>query len=226
MRLSDFFIPLMAYVRSFETSTANTPEEISGCIDRLIERASAQALNAGIDVQLFHQALFPIAAWTDESISRRKIWASPMAWQPFLLQRRYFKTSVAGQEFFERLHALTPDEAPVREIYLLCLCMGFVGRYGAAADSAELSQLRVDHYRLVLEAIGASTEGAELPLFPMAYRTADASKFNRTSRWPRWLRPTAVLVVLVPVALLILLTLTLDAELASSVRAFRRSIFL
>jgi type VI secretion system protein ImpK len=226
MRLSDFFIPLMAYVRSFETATAGEPQEVSACIDRLIEQASSQALNAGIEVQLFHQALFPIVAWTDEHISRRKIWASPLAWQPFLLQRRYFKTSVAGQEFFERLEALTADEAPVREIYLLCLCMGFVGRYGAAADGAELSQLRLDQYRMVLEAIGASAEGAEAPLFPMAYRTADASKFSRTSRWPRWLRPTTILVVLVPVALLILLTLSLDAELASSVRAFRRSIYL
>jgi hypothetical protein len=89
-----------------------------------------------------------------------------------------------------------------------------------------LSQLRLDQYRMVLEAIGASAEGAEAPLFPMAYRTADASKFSRTSRWPRWLRPTTILVVLVPVALLILLTVSLDAELASSVRAFRRSIFL
>lgn len=221
MRLSDFFIPLMAYVRSFETATASSPQEVAGCIDRLIEQASSQALNAGIEVQLFHQALFPIAAWTDESISRRKIWASAMAWQPFLLQRRYFKTSVAGQEFFERLAALTADEAPVREIYLLCLCMGFAGRYGTAADSAELSQLRLDQYRMVLEAIGASTEGAELPLFPMAYRAADAGKLNRTSRWPRWLHPSAILVVVIPVALLILLTLVLDAELASSVRAFR-----
>ena len=226
MRLSDFFIPLMAYVRSFETATASTPEEISGCIDRLIEQASSQALNAGIEVQLFHQALFPIAAWTDESISRRKIWASAMAWQPFLLQRRYFKTSVAGQQFFERLQALTADEAPVREIYLFCLCMGVVGRYGTAADSAELLQLRVDQYRLVLEAIGASTGGAELPLFPMAYRTADAGKFTRTSRWPRWLRPTTILLVLVPIVILVLLILTLDAELASWVRAFRRSIYL
>jgi type VI secretion system protein ImpK len=226
MRLSDFFIPLMAYVRSFEAATASTPEEVSGCIDRLVEQASAQALNAGIQVQLFHQALFPIAAWTDETISRRKIWASAMAWQPYLMQRRYFKTSVAGQEFFQRLDALTPDEAPVREIYLLCLCMGFVGRYSTAADSAELSQLRVDQYRHVLEAIGASTNGAELPLFPMAYRNADAGKFSRTSRWPRWLRPTTILVVLVPVVLLTLLTLTLDAELASMVRAFRRTISL
>ncbi len=226
MRLSDFFIPLMSYVRSFETATAGSPEELSGCIDRLIEQASSQALNAGIEVQLFHQALFPVAAWADEHISRRKIWASAMAWQPFLLQRRYFKTSVAGEEFFERLAALTADEAPLREIYLLCLCMGFVGRYGAAGGSAELAQLRLDQYQLVLEAIGASAEGAELPLFPMAYRTADAGKLSRTSRWPRWLNLTVILVVAVPVALLILLTFTLDAELASSVRAFRRSISL
>ena len=226
MRLSDFFIPLMAFVRSFETATAGSPEEVAGCIDRLIEQASSQALNAGIEVPLFHQALFPVAAWADEHISRRKIWASAMAWQPFLLQRRYFETSVAGQEFFKRLAALSADEAPVREIYLLCLCMGFVGRYGAAPGSAELAQLRQDQYQLVLEAIGASTEGAELPLFPMAYRSADPSKLSRTSHWPRWLSPTVILVVAIPVALLILLIFALDAELASSVRAFRRSISL
>ena len=226
MRLSDFFMPLMAYARSFETATAGSPEEVSASIDGLIEQASAQALAAGLNVQLFHQGLFPIAAWVDEHISRRKIWASPMAWQPYLLQRRYFKTSVAGREFFERLEALTADEAPVREVYLLCLCMGFVGRYGAVADSAELSQLRLDQYRMVLEAIGASTEGAEVPLFPMAYRTGDRNKLSRTSRWPRWLRPTVILVVVVPVGLIILLALSLDAELATWVRAFRRSIYL
>jgi len=60
----------------------------------------------------------------------------------------------------------------------------------------------------------------------MAYRTADAGKLSRARRWPRWLSLTVILVVAVPVALLILLTFTLDAELASSVRAFRRSISL
>ena len=69
MRLSDFFMPLMAYAQSFETATAGSPEDVAASIDGLIERASAQALNAGLDVQLFHQGLFPIAAWSESSAS-------------------------------------------------------------------------------------------------------------------------------------------------------------
>ena len=69
MRLSDFFMPLIAFVRSYEHAQANSPQEVAQTLDAMVQQARTDAVNAGVDVELFQQGLFPIAAWADERIA-------------------------------------------------------------------------------------------------------------------------------------------------------------
>jgi type VI secretion system protein ImpK len=226
MRLSDLFLPLIAFVRSYEHAHANSPQEVAQTLDAMVQQARTEAVNAGVDVELFQQGLFPIAAWADERIARLKVWTSPMAWQPHLLQRRYFKTSLAGREFFERLSALGDQDAPVREIYLLCLCMGFIGRYSEASDAATLSTLKLGQYQAILDVMGISDDAGSLPIFPMAYRADGRVKQNRTPLLLNWPKLTTIALIVIPILLMVGLALVLNAELDHSVRQFRQSIHL
>ena len=226
MRLSDFFMPLVAFVRSYENAQANTPQEVAQTLDAMIQQARTESVNAGVDVDLFQQGLFPIVAWADERIARLKVWPTPMAWQPHLLQRRYFKTSLAGKEFFERLAGLGAQAAPVREIYLLCLCLGFVGRYADPADAAALSALRLEQYRQILEVMGVSNDAGSLPIFPSAYRAESPVKKSRAQRLFNWPKLKTVALIVIPILLMAGLALTLNSELEQSVRQFRQRIHL
>lgn len=224
MRLSDYFMPLIAFVRSFENAAAGSPQEVSASIDVMIQQARTEALNDGVSIEMFQQGLFPITAWADERIARKRTWQGAMAWQPYLLQRKYFKTSVAGREFFERLGALTDQDSAIREIYLLCLCLGFAGRYGAVADGAELESIRYKQYQRLLEDIGATDETTGMPLFPAAYRSAQIPDAQHTGFFARWLSPKTLALIVIPVLLVSLLMLALNAQLESTAHAFRQSI--
>lgn len=224
MRLSDFFMPLVAFVRSYENAQANTPQEVAQTLDAMIQQARTEAINAGVNVDLFQQGLFPITAWADERIARLKVWQTPMAWQPYLLQRRYFNTSLAGREFFERLEALGDQDAPLREIYLLCLCMGFIGRYASPSDAATLSELKLKQYRAILEVMGISSDAGSLPNFPSAYRAEEQVKKSRTLRLLNWPKLTTVACIVIPILLMLGLAFALSSELEQSVRHFRQSI--
>lgn len=224
MRLSDFFMPLIAFVRSFENATSGSPQEVSDSIDLMIQQARTEALNAGVPIETFQRGLFPVAAWADERIARRKTWQSAMAWQPFLLQRKYFKTSIAGREFFARLESLTQQDTAVRELYLLCLSLGFVGRYGAVGDGAELESIRFSQYKQFLQDAEIADDGKTTPLFPTAYRNAHGNMKKHSGQWGRWLSPGALALILIPVLLLSLLTYALNADLESTAHTFRQSI--
>ncbi len=224
MRLSDFFMPLIAFVRSYENALANTPQEVAQTLDSMIQQARTEAVKAGVDVELFQQGLFPIAAWADERIARLKVWQTPLAWQPHLLQRRYFKTSLAGREFFERLGALGEHAAPVREIYLLCLCLGFIGRYSDPSDAATLSGVKLAQYQEILDVMGVSGDAGSLPIFPSAYRAEARAKQSPTQRLLNWPKLTTVALIVIPILLLAGLALMLSSELDQSVRQFRQSI--
>jgi type VI secretion system protein ImpK len=88
MRLSDFFVPVLAYVKSFTPSSTTTAQNLSDKIVELIDRARLDALNAGFPLDSFENALFPVVAWADEHLSTTEVWSQSHTWQNFLLQRR------------------------------------------------------------------------------------------------------------------------------------------
>ena len=98
MTLVDCFTLLMARIQDFQRQPEDvSPEAFSRSLDQLIDQAQSQSLQNRVDTDTFRAALYPVLAWADETISRSHRWADEHAWQPFLLQRRYFQTGLAGQ---------------------------------------------------------------------------------------------------------------------------------
>jgi outer membrane protein OmpA-like peptidoglycan-associated protein len=83
----------------------------------------------------------------------------------------YYGTLNAGEEFFRRLENLPPDAREVREIYYLCLSLGFQGTYAFGDGLNQIRELKRTLYR---QLAGPSDEVRQnvRRLFPEAYNKA------------------------------------------------------
>ena len=78
---------------------------------------------------------------------------------------------LAGEEFFERLNAVGFQQRAVREVYYLCLALGFMGRHCHQGDEFLLGQLKTSNLKLLLgTSVGIPSLERE-QLFPDAYPT-------------------------------------------------------
>jgi type VI secretion system protein ImpK len=105
---------------------------------QLLLVADRDARQAGYDAAQVRLAVYAIVAFLDESVL-----ASPQPmfadWPRQPLQEEVFGDHRAGETFFERLREQltgqdSADLADLLEVYLLCLLLGFKGRYATAAS--------------------------------------------------------------------------------------------
>lgn len=173
MHLIDSFIPVITYVVSLRnTPQGNTLDygQVSGEIRRLVEESQALSQAAGIKPDLFDQGRFMVCAWIDEALLASD-WSQKQLWQREQLQRLYYNTTEAGVEVFDRLEALGPQQRDVREVYALCLSLGFNGRYIREGDEFLLEQVKGANLKLLMAApCLPPLEGMEL--FPDALATS------------------------------------------------------
>jgi type VI secretion system protein ImpK len=110
-------------------------ESFRAHLKQLIAAADQDARQAGYAQGDVRYVLYAIVAFVDESILNS---AQPMFrdWARRPLQDELFGGHVGGEAFFQYLQQLmtrdpSPDLADVLEVYLLCLLLGFQGRYSA-----------------------------------------------------------------------------------------------
>jgi len=169
--MTDCFAELIAYVAYFlkARDKENTSfDQFKSETLRLLAKSDDFVKTGQVQADEFDQARFAVCAWIDEAILTSN-WSGKMAWQKEQLQRLYYNTTEAGQEFYERLNMLGMQQADVREIYYLCLALGFKGRYCNQGDEFLLEQLMTSNLKILTgSAMGlAGLERTEL--FPESY---------------------------------------------------------
>ncbi|UOD50063.1 DotU family type IV/VI secretion system protein [Orrella daihaiensis] len=220
MKLTSLFVPLMAYVQGLERQEMPQAQVIHDELQRLIKRARDIAVSQGAELEQFHAALFPVVAWIDERLSVLPQWQESRPWRSLMLQRKLFSTSLAGVQFFERLEKLEPSDIDVREVFVTCLALGFLGRYSLNPNSPELMALRQAQYKLLRPELLGTSDNASLPLFPEAYRLVTSSVGRRHLRLSSrffWL-----LVIVVPVFVIGALAYWFDHQLGEQVSEITR----
>lgn len=220
MKLSTLFVPMMAYVQGLDRQPSPDPSVVHEQLQTLIKSARDQAIAHSVDLQRFHDALFPVVAWIDERLALLPDWHASKAWRAFMLQRKLFATSLAGVQFFERLDALEPNDEDLREVYVMCMALGFVGRFSQNPNSPELVALRQANFQLLRPEVADESTNALARLFPEAYRLVTGAGGGRK----RHINSKAVwlLVVLVPVFLLAGLAFWFDSMLGEQVNEITR----
>jgi len=171
MHLTDAFMELVAYVAYFvKTVGVKQPpyEQVKADILRLLTQSENVVKRGLFSQEDYDLGRFMICAWVDETILN-SAWNQKAQWQREQLQRLYYHTLDAGEEAFERLNGLGLHQREVREVYYLCLALGFKGRFHHPGDEHLLEQVKTSNLKLLLgSSVGLpSLERAEL--FPEAY---------------------------------------------------------
>jgi len=186
MRLIDHFIELMAFTALFTREAGKWQpayEEITVKYAQLADRAKDSARSADFSDEPWDKAFFAVCAWIDEQIFCSE-WIEKEKWQRSQLQKIYFNTANAGEEFFASLDKLDIGETDkqIREVYLYCLSMGFKGMYFLPGDETALSDIRTRQKELIGGAYFSNVSPEELILFPHAYESNAKRKHRKWYR--------------------------------------------
>lgn len=207
MRLVEFFTPVLAVVRQHVMEPVEDAPALAGRLHSMLAVAQHNAAAIGATEEDVRDALFAVAAWADEAILGSD-WSAAAAWQEQLLQRHYFGIMNAGMAFFERLAQLPEIGADVEEVYVLCLSIGFSGRYGFENRPRELIDVHFRAMQRVMAHAGANAPAdAQGLVFPGANVPEATSGPVALRRW-RWL-PSRLTLWLVSIFLVLLVVLHL-----------------
>lgn len=180
-------------VRSGDRPMPDVPSFRKNLLDMLAE-VEREAFRLRYEKQHVADATFAVIAYIDESIFGSH---DPQRHQWTALQGELFGKAIGGEDYFKRVDDLRrqPDSAQladVLEVYLLCLLLGYQGRYGKIAPG-ELRRVvddleaRIDRIRGRSERFSPETvAGPEIALRP---------RRDRTTFWMAW--TAAVLLALV-----------------------------
>ncbi|MBN2319174.1 MAG: DotU family type IV/VI secretion system protein [Acidobacteria bacterium] len=109
-----------------------------------LKTGDQQARSRGYATEDIKLAMFAVVAFVDESVlnSRLPVFAN---WPRRPLQEELFGHHVAGEVFFKNLQELlgksdSQDLADLLELYLMCLLLGFAGRY-SLGDRGQLKAI-------------------------------------------------------------------------------------
>lgn len=227
-RLSDAFMEIIAYtgelvdklstgVLDFPTETINR-EQVYRNYAEMIFLSEDLVQLWGFNPDQWRDALFPVCALIDELIMGTT-WAEKEDWQKCQLQLMYFGTTNAGEEFFQRLAGLgpeNPESNALREIYSFCLAMGFKGKYYSPRDAAKLRDIRDATLRALTGETGEDTFPGQL--FPGAYSLE--TNFRKKKIWNRKFTLLNITIFLLPVAVFTAMFVMYRSMLATIVDNF------
>jgi type VI secretion system protein ImpK len=181
MRLSDCFMEIIAYtalVARPGSGPAPGVDQVRANLGRLITQSEVRLEQGRFSREDFDLARFAVFAWVDETLLSSQ-WEGRAQWQREQLQRQYYQTADAGELLFERLHTIGPHQRDVREVYYLCLALGFAGQYCHEGDDFMLEQLRGSNLKLLSgSSMGIPSVDKE-ELFPEAYPQGDIAPAGR-----------------------------------------------
>jgi type VI secretion system protein ImpK len=186
MRLVDFYIDVLLTTRQLVPMlTAESEQEVTeikSSLTQLLDKAKENAAAKGLTEHQALSALFPIVSYVDEMILTSN-WCNKSKWQQHSLQRHYFDTTNAGREFFERLNKLNREgeDRSIREVFLLCLGLGYKGQYFMPDDRPKLAEIRIFNLDLLLPE-DANQTLEKTQLFEQAYQANIREGRQATSR--------------------------------------------
>lgn len=144
----------------------------------MITRAQARAKQSGFTDTQWLDSLFAVTTWADEIILLSQ-WQDKHLWQKETLQRTYFHTAHGGVEFYNRLQAIDRNDTAVREVYTLCMSLGFKGMYYQDAHEKIRSDITTQNLRLILQ-----DKNTAMPqvFFPCGYFGMEETNRDRHKR--------------------------------------------
>jgi type VI secretion system protein ImpK len=163
--LREIFADLISYVLLFRAICGERPPAPSAVrerIDALLAEQERRVKAGGVSWDAYRLGLFAVLSWVDETILTSS-WPYRNEWRHLMLST--FQTLNAGNEFFTRLEQIPPDAREIKEIYFLCLSLGFEGQFALGGNPEALR----DYRRRLYQDVVRNTEVRPERIFPEAY---------------------------------------------------------
>lgn len=198
--LRSIYAPVLAYVILFQQMTDKgsiTADRFRQEVRGLLDRAGKRALAEGHPPKRVDHARFSIVAFVDEVVLNSD-WNQRADWMDRPLQFEEYQTSIAGEQFFDRLEGGGDLDAESAEVAFVVLSLGFKGRY--VGNESELVAVR----RNLFKRFPADEVLSVAQLTPEAYATSISGLPGRAGslRWT-WIVGGAVAALVVIVWLLL-----------------------
>ncbi len=189
-------------------------ERVRDTYCRLFASSSDLANRHNFSENDYRLAKFAVCAWVDERIVSSNL-PQCLQWHTMELQRVYFQTTNAGEEFFTCLVSLKPNQSAVLEVFSLCLSLGFQGKYYGSFQNEELTALKRVVARGVLGRSPELSDTQSATMLVQAYPGQDGPNGTRSGEI------TAKLAVAsVPVVIFIVMFLLYNSFLNNFMQSF------
>jgi type VI secretion system protein ImpK len=184
-------------------------ESFRNHIKQLLSTAEKEAQRIGYAQDDVALALYAAVTFLDESVlnSSQAMFSD---WPSRPLQEEIFGGHMGGEIFFQHLRQLlarqdSEDLADLLEVFLLCLMLGFRGRY-SSADQGEVHALRSSIQEKIARVRGGFGE-----LSPAWALPTDERPRRIKDAWLRWMAVSATLAVLATAGLFVWYKTSLDS---------------
>jgi type VI secretion system protein ImpK len=189
----------VAYMTKSDTSRQPPFDQVNSEIQRLITESEAVFNQGDFSRQDYDLARFAVFAWIDERLLSSQ-WEGRTNWVREQLQRRYYQTADAGELFFKKLNSIGPHQRDVREVYYICLAMGFAGQYCNEGDDYLLEQLKTSNLKVLSGGSMGVPALDQGKLFPKAY--PDDQQRQPSAKQSRRFSMASLICILFPLILL------------------------
>lgn len=222
MHIVDCFTDVILYARKLSRGDIHvkSADEARDNLKILFEKSRSLSDENDFSAPMYADAVFPVVAFVDE-LFLCSDWEHKNDWKLEPLQRVFFNTTNAGAEFYDRLSVLNkfgPDR-DVREIYALCMGLGFLGKYFRGEDRQRYEEIKAFNLTLLLPD-EAQQNIDSATLFPFAYRghsdDANAGFTPRLNIYP--------VLIGVPLAIIAVLSLYFHFDIASTLNHIQQLI--
>jgi len=148
-----------------------------------LKRIEDEATRHGIESEDAREAVYALSLFVDGQVAE-SAWAVKTEWMAEPLHIVKLQDAEGGINFFKHLDELGDRQKAVREVYLVCLALGFRGKYAEFDATQQASQIGEIRQRVVRSIHSTPLEKLR-ELFPDAYRAADPIE-DEVPPPPRW----------------------------------------
>lgn len=162
----------------------------------------SEAASTGIEQEDAAAAFYALAAFIDSRVADSE-WSGKPQWAGEPLSRILLQDPEAGVNFFQRMDALTNRQREVKEVYFVCLALGYRGMYADLDPNQQAERLGEIKRSILRDLHPVPIEEQEL-LFPEGYEPAEPIDDDIPPP-PRWWIAASVATVVVAAVIWILL---------------------
>jgi type VI secretion system protein ImpK len=168
-----------------------------------LQRIESEAPQHGIEREDATKAAYALSLFMDEQVGESE-WTGKMQWIGEPLSIMKLQDPEGGINFFNILDSLGERQKAVKEVFLVCLSLGFRGKYAEIEDITQQSARIAEVRQKVLRTIHPSPLESRRLLFPEAYTEAIPLE-DEAPPPPRWWVAASMATVAVCVLIYVLL---------------------